>query len=239
MWILQIFLLVSGLDCNEKQSFKIQNTTYPFSLNDLPYSLDFLNEFIPSRIVMIHHDTHQKSYMTKLNSYVSTTPIFQNTFLSELCVKGWGNGNLQKYAGGLYNHYLYWWVITKASCSSPLPTGALLSKITESWGDFPTFIATFESKANNVFGNGWTWLCYNTTGKLEIQNTLYQLNPLMESSGNLCYPILGIDLWEHAFYLKYTYDRASYVKDFIEMIDWPVVEYFYKAFAKNFYAVPF
>ena len=164
--------------------------------------------------------------------------MFNQTSLGKLCLMAWGNSNLQKYAGGLYNHYLYWWALTQSSCAGPVASGPLLEAIQESWKDFPTFVAAFEYAGNTTFGNGWVWLCVNTTGMLEIQTTTFQMNPLMFTGGDTCYPILGMDLWEHAYYLKYTYDKNSYITGFMNAVDWPVIEYFYENFARYLIPVP-
>ena len=238
MWILLTVFLSLALDCSNQHAFEISYTVYPFSLAALPYDYSFLSEFLSSRIVMYHHDDHQKSYKTHLNAYINTTLFFNETSLGKLCMRGWGNSNLQKYAGGLYNHYLYWWGLTQSSCTSPVASGPLLTAIQESWKDFPTFVAAFAYAGNVTFGNEWVWLCVNTTGMLEIQTTTYQMNPLMFTGANTCYPILGMDLWEHAYYLKYTYDKNSYISDFMNSIDWTIIEYFYENFARYLVPVP-
>ena len=155
-----------------------------------------------------------------------------------MCLNGYGYSSIEKYAGGLYNHYLYWWTLTAPSCAVGAPTGKLLSKIEQTWGNFTIFVNTWNAVSNAVFGNGWTWLCVNQAGGLEIQTSIFQFNPLFNGPGYACYPVLGIDLWEHAYYLTYTYNRAQYVEQFWNIIDWPVVQYFYENFASELKAVP-
>jgi superoxide dismutase, Fe-Mn family len=238
IWALQFIISVSAMDCNQKQSFSIVNTVYPFSLVSLPYNYDFLNVVLPTPIVMTHHNVNQLGYATKLNNYIASAPNYNSTTLTYLCLGAVGNVNLQQWAGGVYNHQLYWWTLTSPSCANPAPTGILLTQIINTWGSFSQFVSLFEYKSNNLFGNGWTWLCSNTTQGLEIRTSTFQTNPLMNYYGSICYPILGLDLWEHAYYWKYTYDRTSYISDFFDLIDWAIVEYFYEKFALNFSPVP-
>lgn len=233
------FLFLASSSCTDKATFTIINSTYPFALESLPYSTDFLSEVLSSRIVSLHYNHHHLAYLTKLNSYIANNPDFNTTFLSELCKQGSGYAGLEKYAGGLYNHYLYWWTLTATECATGSPTGKLLTKIQNKWGDFTSFVTEWENSSNSVFGNGWTWLCVNTAANLEIRTTGFQLNPLITSASNLCYPILGIDLWEHAYYLTYTSSREDYISNFWEIVDWEVVSYFYETFASKLLPVPF
>lgn len=238
MWVFLLLTVTYSLDCRQKNSFRIENSIYPFVLNPLPYPEDFLSTTLSSRMVQIHHDNHQNTYLKKLNTYVSKTPKYNDTKLYDLCEEIWGDSSLNKYAGGLYNHYMYWWILTKPSCTNPMPTGKLLTEIEDQWGSFGKFVAEFNFIGSKVFGNGWVWLCVNKSKEIEIRTTEFQKNPLMEIGSNVCYPFLGIDLWEHAYYLKYTYDRDSYISDFWNIVDWSMVEYFYEVFARKNKAVP-
>lgn len=132
MWIWVLVSITFGLDCNQKQAFAIGKSFYPFVLKDLPYKYEFLASVLPSKLVMLHHDTFQLEYANDLNTYISTTSQLNTTYLADLCLSAWANYPVQKYAGGLYNHYLYWWTLTATSCSSPMPTGQLLNAINQS-----------------------------------------------------------------------------------------------------------
>jgi superoxide dismutase, Fe-Mn family len=239
MWLFIRIFLVSAFNCSLKMNFTFVNSAYPFVLSPLPYTYDFLQPVLSSRILGIHHDYHQLSYMTKLNSYVSLMPLYNSSYLSTICLGAYGVTELEKYAGGLYNHYLYWWTLTNPACSNQTATGNLLNKIQQTWGSFSVFVSVFTSAANNLFGNGWTWLCVNPLGGLEIRTTTYQVNPLMLTNTTLCYPILGLDLWEHAYYLAYITNKAGYIASFWTIVDWNIVGYFYDNFASKFLPVPF
>ncbi|OMJ70076.1 hypothetical protein SteCoe_32041 [Stentor coeruleus] len=208
------------------------------SLTDLPYPVDFLSEVLPERIVQIHHDNHHKGYLTKLNEFIDKNMKYNATYLKDLVKGAWGHVGLERYAGGLYNHYLYWWTLTASNCTNGAPIGKLLTDIISKWGTFEVFQSRFDDLAKVTFGNGWTWLCVDKTG-LQLLNSYYQLSPLMNTGDNICYPVLGIDLWEHSYYLKYTSDRDAYISDFWKIVDWDIVEYFYEKYASELTAVPF
>jgi Fe-Mn family superoxide dismutase len=216
----------------------ISNSFYPFTLEELPYPSTFLSEVLSDTMVILHHETHQNGYLKKLNAFLSTASSFNTSSLANLNRGIYNSDSLRKFAGGLYNHYLYWWTLTAPGCSSPVPTGTLSSKIEDKWGNFTAFKKVFDSESLNLFGSGWVWLCVNTESELEIRTTYYQLNPIMERDDE-CYPVLGNDLWEHAYYLRYGSDRALYVKSFWDMVDWSIVEMFYDKFARKQKIVPF
>jgi len=171
-----------------------------------------------------------------LNSFIATDTTYSDVSLANLCSSDYDAASLQKFAGGGYNHYLYWWILTAPACSGPLPTGKLLKEIQDTWGSFTEFKTEFDTQSINLFGSGWVWLCVNENSELEIRSTYYQLNPLMES--DTCYPVLGNDLWDHAYYLRYTSDKSLYIKYFWDIVDWSVVELFYEQFASKKKAVP-
>lgn len=238
VWTLLSAALVYGTDCSTKSSYPGTSTTYPYELETLPYAYDFLSDYLSQRIVSIHYNTHTKAYLTKLNSFISLNLKYNETGLESLVSEASGSANLEKFAGGLYNHYLYFWTMTATNCSSASPSGTLLTAIKSAWTTFEAFQAAFESSASSVFGNGWTWLCVRSSG-LAIMNTEFQESPLMETGSNKCYPILGIDLWEHAYYLKFLASRASYVTGYWNAVDWDVVQTFYEDFASKLTPVPF
>lgn len=226
-----------ALDCLSKRRFAITNSYYPFVLEELPYRYSFLSDVLSETMVVLHHDTHHKGYLTKLNSYLATASGYQSKSLAQLCSSNYNEASLQKFAGGGYNHYLYWWVLTAPGCSGPTPTGELLTAIEDVWGSFTDFKTEFDTQSINLFGSGWVWLCVDNNKKLQVRSTQYQINPIMESDS--CYPVLGNDLWDHAYYLRYTSDKSLYIKYFWDMVDWSMVEFFYSTFAINKEPVPF
>ena len=238
IWILLFIASAFSVNCTNKASYTVINSTYPFVLQNLPYTYDFLSPVLTTRIITLQHDSHQLSYLNNLNSYISLAVSYNTSYLSALVVSGSSDTTLEKYAGGLYNHYLYWWTLTNPLCANSTPVGNLATKINQTWGSFNGFLTAFQASAAGFFGNGWAWLCVNSANGLEIRTSLYQSNPLM-SSGNLCYPVLGIDLWEHAYYLKYFSQKSSFVSSFLGLIDWSVVGYFYDNFASKLLPVPF
>lgn len=235
-----IFLLtiVSSLDCTEKRSFMITNSFYPFTLSELPYPASFLSEVLSETMVLLHHETHHNGYLKKLNAYIATASSFNSSSLATLNRGIYNSESLRKFAGGLYNHYLYWWTLTAPGCSSPVPSGKLLKGIEDKWQNFTAFKSKFDYESINLFGSGWVWLCVNQDSELEIRATTYQLNPIMEKDDE-CYPVLGNDLWEHAYYLRFGSDRGLYVKYFWDIVDWGMVEMFYDLFARKKKIVPF
>ena len=230
--------LVHSQNCTSKNSFGGEGSAYPFALAALPYPYDLLSSYLSERIVNIHYKSHTNAYLTKLNSFILENEKYNETELASLVSSAKGSVNLIKFAGGLYNHYMYFWTMTGYNCSKTAPSGSLLNAIESAWSTFDKFKTAFETSASSVFGNGWTWLCAKKTG-LVIINTEFQVSPLMLTSSNKCYPILGIDLWEHAYYLKYLASRAIYVTEFWSAVDWDVVETFYKDYASKSTPVPF
>lgn len=224
-------------DCSSKSSYSGESSVYPFALETLPYTYDFLSFYLSERIVNIHYKSHTNAYLTKLNTFISANSKYNETGLESLVSSAKGSANLIKFAGGLYNHYMYFWTMTANNCSQGTPSGNLLTAIKSGWSTFNAFKTAFESSASSVFGNGWTWLCAKSSG-LSIINTEFQVSPLMLTDTNKCYPILGIDLWEHAYYLKYLAGRATYVTDFWNAVDWDVVGTFYDDYASKSTPVP-
>mmetsp|Transcript_34241 Transcript_34241/g.59935 ORF Transcript_34241/g.59935 Transcript_34241/m.59935 type:complete len:229 (-) Transcript_34241:1219-1905(-) len=198
---------------------------------------DFLEPQISSQIVYVHHAKHQQTYVDKLNAYLQDKSDWQNLTLVELLQEHGDDSSIQKFAGGVYNHELYWWIMTNSECATQ-PSGDLLKAIESTWGDFTTFQSSFNNTAASVFGSGWTWLCVQDE-KLTITKTANQINPLMSAADEECLPILGIDLWEHAYYLEYMWDRTSYLSSWWELVDWSVVAQFYSEYASQGNAVNF
>lgn len=187
-----------------------------FELPKLEYDYDAFGTYISSRIMELHHSKHHQTYVDKLNAAVDSTPELAGKSLEELitnldAVPENVRTVVRNMGGGHYNHALFWQCMTPDGAKSP--SGELLAKLEEKYGSFQAFIDEFSTKALGVFGSGWAWL----QPDLSIVTTANQDNPLM-SGGSA--PILGLDVWEHAYYLDYTYNRADYVKAWWEVVDW-------------------
>jgi superoxide dismutase, Fe-Mn family len=192
-----------------------------FTLPPLPYALEALEPYIDKQTMGIHHDKHHAGYVRKLNKAVTENNLGGKSLDDIL-------GSISKYpdavrnnAGGHYNHSLFWRVMTPAGGGEP--TGLLADAINAAFGDFAKFRDTFSKAASTRFGSGWAWLLVNKDGKLEVGSTPNQDNPLMDNSPLKGTPLLGIDVWEHAYYLKYQNKRGDYVKNWWRTINWKEV----------------
>jgi len=192
-----------------------------FELPNLPYAYDALEPHIDARTMEIHHTKHHNGYTTKLNGAIEGTDLEGQSIDEILHGLDMGNGAVRNNGGGYYNHCLFWEVMSPDGGGSP--SGELASAINEAFGSFESFKEQFSSAAGTRFGSGWAWLCVNKGGKLEICSTPNQDNPLMPGVGCEGYPILGLDVWEHAYYLNYQNRRPDYVSAFFEVINWSKV----------------
>jgi Fe-Mn family superoxide dismutase len=190
-----------------------------FELPNLPYSYDALEPHIDARTMEIHHGKHHAAYTTNLNNAIAGTDL-ENLSIEEVMVKGFENNAVRNNGGGFYNHNLFWELLS--------PTGGKITPtmeaaINEAFGSFEAFKETFAKAAATRFGSGWAWLCVKD-GKLEVCSTPNQDNPLMPGVGCSGFPILGLDVWEHAYYLNYQNRRPDYVQAFFNVINWEAVE---------------
>lgn len=191
-----------------------------FTLPDLPYAFDALEPHIDARTMEIHHDKHHAGYVSNLNSAVEGTEM-AGLSLDDLMK------NISKYptavrnnGGGHYNHSLFWTIMGKNKGGQP--TGDLASAVNSSFGSFENFKEQFTKAALTRFGSGWAWLI-SQNNKLAITSTPNQDNPVMDLAEVKGTPILGIDVWEHAYYLKYQNRRPEYVNAFYNVINWDEV----------------
>ncbi|KGX88890.1 superoxide dismutase [Pontibacillus litoralis] len=192
-----------------------------FELPELPYAYDALEPHIDKETMNIHHTKHHNTYVTKLNGALEGHPELQEKSLEDLLV----NLNelpedirtaVRNNGGGHANHSLFWTVMSPNGGGEP--TGELADKINEKFGSFAQFKETFAATAVGRFGSGWAWLVVNN-GELEVMNTLNQDSPIMEGKT----PILGLDVWEHAYYLNYQNRRPDYVNAFWNVVNWEEV----------------
>lgn len=187
-----------------------------FELPKLDYDYDAFGSYISARIMELHYTKHHQTYVDKLNVAVDSVPELQGKSLDELItqldtVPEAVRTAVRNMGGGHYNHTLFWQCMTPNSTKSP--SEGLLEGLEGKYGSFQGFVDEFSQKATGVFGSGWVWL----QPDLSIVTTPNQDNPLMNGGEE---PILGLDVWEHAYYLDYTYNRSDYVKAWWEVVDW-------------------
>ena len=191
-----------------------------FTLPQLDYAYDALEPHIDSRTMEIHHSKHHQGYTNKLNAAIEGTNQESKNIRQILTDLDMNNMALRNNAGGYFNHKLFWEIMNPNNKTEM--SDELSSAIDNSFGSFDNFCASFANAAATRFGSGWAWLCVKD-GKLEICSTSNQDNPLMPSIGCGGTPILGIDVWEHAYYLNYQNRRPDYVSAFFNVINWGVV----------------
>ena len=193
-----------------------------FELPQLPYAFDALEPHIDARTMEIHHSKHHNAYTTNLNAAIAGTDLEGKTIENILINLDKSNAAVRNNGGGFYNHNLFWTVMSPNG--GGLPTGDLLAAIESSFGTFEEFKAKFAKAGATQFGSGWAWLTVQKGGKLEVVGTPNQDNPLMpEVAGNGGTPILGMDVWEHAYYLNYQNRRPDYIEAFFSVINWTEV----------------
>ncbi|NAS12465.1 superoxide dismutase [Poritiphilus flavus] len=198
-----------------------------FELPALPYAYDALEPNIDARTMEIHHTKHHNGYTTKLNGAIEGTPLADQSIESILTNLDMSNGAVRNNGGGFFNHALFWEIMSPDGGVSP--TGDLAAAIDEAFGSFDGFKEKFSNAAATRFGSGWAWLCVHPGGKLEVCSTPNQDNPLMPDTGCEGYPILGLDVWEHAYYLNYQNRRPDYINAFYNVINWEQVAKNYEA----------
>ena len=197
-----------------------------FELPQLPYAFDALEPHVDARTMEIHHGKHHAGYTNKLNTAIADTENEGKSIEAILKNLDMNNAALRNNGGGFYNHSLFWSVMSPNG--GGLPTGELADAINEAFGDFDTFKSAFSKAAATRFGSGWAWLC-SKNGKLDVCSSANQDNPLMPSIGCGGIPILGIDVWEHAYYLNYQNRRPDYVSAFFNVVNWEEVSARYAA----------
>ena len=189
-----------------------------FTLPKLSYAHNALEPNIDSKTMEIHHGKHHQGYTNNLNGAIEGTELEGKSIEDILVTMDMNNSAVRNNGGGFYNHSLFWEVMSPDG--GGLPTGELADAINESFGDFEKFKIAFSTAAKTRFGSGWAWLCVHQGGKLEVCSTPNQDNPLMPDVGCNGTPILGLDVWEHAYYLNYQNKRPDYVNAFFNVINW-------------------
>jgi len=196
-----------------------------FELPELTYAHDALEPHIDTKTMQIHHGKHHAGYTAKLNAAVAGTDLEGKSIVEILRDLDMSNGGLRNNGGGYFNHNLYWEVMSPNGGGAP--EGELGSAINDAFGSFEAFKDAFSAAAATQFGSGWAWLCVNKEGKLEVCSTPNQDNPLMPGVNCEGTPILGLDVWEHAYYLNYQNRRPDYIEAFFNVINWEKVASLY------------
>lgn len=192
-----------------------------FTLPSLPYAFNALEPHVDARTMEIHHGKHHNAYVTNLNAAIAGTDA-EKLSIEDICK------NISKYpvavrnnGGGHYNHSLFWTIMGPNAGGTP--TGALADAITTSFGSFDEFKTKFAAAGAGRFGSGWAWLIVDGSGKLAITSTPNQDNPLMDVADVKGTPVLGLDVWEHAYYLNYQNRRPDYITAFWNIVNWTEV----------------
>lgn len=191
-----------------------------FELPKLPYAYDALEPHIDARTMEIHHSKHHQAYTTNLNAAIAGTELEGKSIEEILKNLDMSKGAVRNNGGGFYNHNLFWTVMS--SNGGGEPTGELAEAINRDFGSFAAFKDKFSKAGATQFGSGWAWLCIKG-GKLDVCGTPNQDNPLMPNTGDGGTPILGMDVWEHAYYLNYQNRRPDYITAFFNVINWDEV----------------
>ena len=193
-----------------------------FELPQLDYSHDALEPHIDARTMEIHHGKHHAGYTSKLNAALEGTDKENKSIKELMLTMDMSNGALRNNGGGYFNHCLFWKVMSPNGGGNP--SGSLAEAIDRDFGSFEAFKTAFSNAAATQFGSGWAWLCVHDGGKLEVCSSANQDNLLMPGIGCGGTPILGLDVWEHAYYLNYQNRRPDYIGAFFNVINWDEVQ---------------
>jgi Fe-Mn family superoxide dismutase len=201
----------------------VLNQTYPFTLPPLPYAANAVEPAVDAQTMGLHHDRHHAAYVTNLNNALASQSALHQYTLGELLmgVRRWPAAvqtAIRNHGGGLANHALFWNLLAPGAATAAAPTGRLAEMITRDFASVAALKAAMKTAAVGQFGSGWAWLVKTATNRLAVRGLPNQDSPLLE--GEL--PIVGIDVWEHAYYLRYQNRRADYVDALLARINWDV-----------------
>ena len=197
-----------------------------FELPNLPYAHNALEPHIDTKTMEIHHGKHHQGYTNKLNAAIEGTDL-EGQSIEHILANGTDSAAVRNNGGGYYNHCLFWEVMSPNGGGEP--SGELADAINAAYGSFEDFKTAFSQAAATRFGSGWAWLCVHPGGRVEVCSTANQDNPIMPGIGCGGAPILGLDVWEHAYYLNYQNRRPDYVQAFFNIINWDEVSARYNA----------
>ena len=192
----------------------------PFTLAPLPFAYNALEPHIDARTMEIHHGKHHAAYTNNLNNAIAGTDL-EGLSIEEVMIKGFDKPAVRNNGGGFYNHNLFWEILSPGGAKEP--SGALAAAIHNAFGSLEKFQEEFTKAATTRFGSGWAWLCAHKDGRVDVCSSANQDNPLMPGIGCGGVPILGLDVWEHAYYLHYQNRRPDYISAFFHVINWDVV----------------
>ena len=193
-----------------------------FVLDPLPYPSDSLEPNIDKQTMEIHHDKHHNAYVTNLNNAIAGTEMESKSIDDILANISKAPVAVRNNGGGHYNHTMFWNTISGNGGGEP--TGTLADAINTKFGSFTTFKEEFTKAATTRFGSGWAWLIVTPEGELAVTSTPNQDNPLMDIAEMKGFPVIGLDVWEHAYYLKYQNKRPDYIAAYFNVIDWAAAE---------------
>lgn len=194
-----------------------------FQLPDLPYAHDALEPHIDARTMEVHHGKHHNGYTNKLNAAIEGTDLEGKSINDILANVSKYSAGVRNNGGGFYNHSLFWETMSPDGGGAPTAQMNIGKAIDRDFGGLDEFKAAFKKAATGRFGSGWAWLCVDSDDKLFITSTPNQDNPLMDVAEKQGTPVLGIDVWEHAYYLNYQNRRGDYVDAFFNVVNWAVV----------------
>ncbi|MCW9705512.1 superoxide dismutase [Fodinibius salsisoli] len=197
-----------------------------YQLPTLSFEYDALEPVIDAQTMEIHHTKHHQGYTNKFNNAIAGTKLEDASIEEVLSNASEHSDAVRNNGGGYYNHRLFWSIL--APEGKEAPEGALAEAIDQAFGSFEAFKEQFADAAGSQFGSGWAWLVVTADDELVITSTANQDNPLMDVAGTQGTPILGLDVWEHAYYLNYQNKRGSYVEAFWKVVDWDAVEVNYQ-----------
>jgi Fe-Mn family superoxide dismutase len=196
------------------------------TLPDLPYKYDALEPFVDEKTMRVHHDFHHQSYLDKFLTAIQDYPEYMEMPIEEILANLDSvpidiRTKVRNAGGGYYHHSLFWTMMRPNGGDEP--TGKLGEKIAAKWGSFESFQEEFMSNAKSLFGSGWTWLVKDDAGNIEIMNTPNQDSPITVGKK----PVMGLDVWEHAYYLLYQNRRPEYIKAWWNVVNWEMAEEYY------------
>ncbi|CAA7386784.1 superoxide dismutase [Chryseobacterium fistulae] len=194
-----------------------------FELPKLGYAYEALEPTIDAKTMEIHHTKHHQAYVDNLNKAIEGTELAGKT-IEEVCKTGTNKPAVRNNGGGHFNHTLFWEILTPGGSKEPVGN---VKAVIENYGGFDKFKTDFSEAAKTRFGSGWAWLIKNNDGSVSVSSTPNQDNPLMPVADVKGTPVLGLDVWEHAYYLNYQNRRPDYVTAFFEVVNWDKVEELY------------
>lgn len=214
-------------------NYKLYGFKYPFTLGELPYEYNALDPHIDEETMRLHHTKHHQAYVDNLNKALEEAPEYQKYTIEELLTNldvlpASIKERVRNHGGGHFNHTLFWDLMTAQAAERP--TELVAGQINKFFGSFDSFKAEFDKAALSRFGSGWAWLCVKSDKTLTVISTPNQDTPLAQG----LYPILALDVWEHAYYIKYRNKRAEYVSAWWNVINWKHVEKLYHNALKHF-----